>query len=227
MGFDQSSITSVSKPTWRAGQLYLSWTSTAPAGTWYQVYFARKLTWYGRETRCSIPTPPGQGRFQIGTVSDGEQQTDFSASLPAAPANRVRLSWTGGSFEGSDLSSFRIYGESSPGSGVDYAAPLGEVSAHPGGIVLDGWNMGGWNQGGWGSSPGTYAWTSGPLRSGSWTFGVRPVDQAGNEGPTSEGTVAVAVPPGPPAAYADYSRLAYAYDQGTYRATLTWNPTPG
>lgn len=227
MGFSEADITSVAKPSFESGQMFLRWTSTAPAGTWYQVYVARQLAWYTRATSCTIPVPAGRGRINIGTVADGEQQTDFSSSLPSAPNNRVRMSWLGGTFEGEDIASYRIYSEPSPGAGIDYAKPVGTVAAYPGGFIQDGWGLGGWDEGGWGFASSAYEWTSEPTTSGVWAFAIRPVDSAGNEGAGSAGTVAVSIPPLPPARNADYSRLEYSYDPATKRITLNWNPSPG
>jgi len=227
MAFDESVILSIAKPAWQAGQLFLRWTTSAPAGTWFQIYVARALAWSGKASYASIPTPSGDCRINIGAVADGEQNTDFSASLPTAPENRIRLQWQGGLYEGLDLASFRIYGETAPGSGIDYAKLLGEVAAYPGGFLIDGWNLGGWNEGGWGFTASDYSWISEPRYSGVWGFAIVPVDSAGNEGTGTVGYATVGVPPAPPAFYADFSRLIYSYDPATQKITLTWNPTPG
>lgn len=227
MPFSDAAITSVARPSWRAGQWYLRWTSSAPAGTWFQVYVARRLAWYGQSTSCTIAAPSGPARVNVGTVADGEQRTDFSASLPVAPDDRARLEWLGGRYEGADLAAYRIYGEHAPGAGIDYTKPLAEVAAFPGGFFDDGWGKGGWGQGGWGFAAGTYSWTSGKLASGVWSFAVKPVDAAGNEGPGVVGSVAIVVPPLPPALFSDFERLHYTYDPSTKRVTLLWRPSPG
>lgn len=224
MPFTQSTILSVARPEATAGELHLSWTSSAPAGTWFQVYVARALAWHGRSTYCSIPTPADRARIDVGSVADGEQAVDFAASLPPAPSDRAELRWFGGRYQAADLASYRIYGEPSPGAGVSYARPLAEVAAYPGGIVVDGWNRGKCNRGGWGSAASEYRWTSPPLGNGTWTFAVASVDAAGNEGPAVLGSVAIVAPPRPPATFADGSRLHYAYDPATSTVTLSWNP---
>ena len=81
MAFDQSAIASVSPPASANGQTHLSWTSTAPAGSWYQVYVDRKLAWFGRATSADVPAPGRRARVDVGVVGASERAVDFSASL--------------------------------------------------------------------------------------------------------------------------------------------------
>ena len=110
MGFSQATITGVNPPVYSGFQVYLTWTTTSPAGTWFQVYINRALAWWGQTTnaRLAIPTI-GPVRVDIGTVLAGEEQTDFSADLPAAPARRAELAWLGGTFEGADIAGFQVW----------------------------------------------------------------------------------------------------------------------
>ena len=228
MSFSQATITSVSPPMYSGGQVHLRWTSSSPDGTFFQVYVARHLAWYGQVTRTSIPVPPVVPvRIDIGTVGAGEQFTDFSSSLPSAPANRAALSWLGGTFEAADIAGYHVYGEHTPGGGVVYTSPLATIPAYPGGIITDGWGQGGWGQGGWGQSASSYAWTSDTLTAGTWTFAIKPFDSAGNEGNTTTGTVTIHAPPLPPAPFADRTRLHYSYNATSKKVTLTWNASPG
>jgi hypothetical protein len=230
VGFSQASILDVSRPIQRAGSLFVSWRSSAPAGTWFQIYVGRKLAWWGTTWEAEFPLPPGdRTRIDIGAVGDGEAQTDFSASLPGAPSSRALLTWSGGSYldGGKAPQGFRIYGESAPGGGIDYARPLGFVAAYEGGQIQDGFGDGGFGDGGFGYSASYYRWTSGELRSGTWGFAVMPVDAAGNEGAPSTAYVPITAAPMAPARGGDGKRLRYTYSSATKRATLNWLASPG
>jgi hypothetical protein len=49
MSFGQSSITSVNPPVQHGTQLLLSWASSAPYGTIFQVYLNQQLVWSGTD----------------------------------------------------------------------------------------------------------------------------------------------------------------------------------
>lgn len=228
--FDQSVITEVRPPVWDGSALHLEWTSTAPRGTTYQVYVARALAWYGTSTWVSIPMPSSRVRIDIGAVGPGEGATDFSALLPAAPQDRARLSWLGGSYldatGNDDVSAFRVFGETAPGGGIDFGTVLAEIPAYPGGVLADGFGLGGYGQGGFGRAASSYAWTSPALRSGAWSFAVVPVDAAGNQGTAEFATVTILSPPRPPAAFSDGTRLKYTYNANDHTVTLFWQASP-
>jgi hypothetical protein len=228
--FDQSSITEVRPPVWDGSAVHLEWTSTAPSGTVFQVYVARSLVWHGTSTWVAIPMPSSQVRIDIGAVGPGEAATDFSALLPAAPNDRARLSWLGGTYldptGNDDVSGFEVYGEVLPGSGIDFQNTLAEITAYPGGILTDGFGLGGYGQGGFGRSASAYSWTSQALQSGAWSFAVVPVDAAGNQGAPSLTSVTILAPPRPPAAFPDGSRLIYTYNPSARTLTLFWQPSP-
>ena len=230
MPFDQSSIVEVLPPYWDGSTLQLSWRSTAPAGTTFQVYVGRRLAWYGTARWVALTMPDSRVRVDVGAVGPGEATVDFSASLPPAPDDRVTLEWLGGSYldptGGDDVRGFRVYGSRRAGWGVDLTEPLAEIAAYPGGTPIDGYGLGGFGQGGFGRSASTYRWTSPALGSGAWTFAVTSFDAAGNEGEPSIMTASIAAPPRPPAASADGSRLRCDYDPATRQATLSWNPSP-
>ena len=85
MSFSQSSITSVSPPVQQGAQLLLSWTSSAPPGTVYQVYLNQQLAWTGVGLSCTIPVPDGNftdrhRHRRLGRYSD--QLSDRTASSP-------------------------------------------------------------------------------------------------------------------------------------------------
>jgi hypothetical protein len=228
--FDQSSITEVKPPVWDGSALLLEWVSSAPEGTMFQVYVDRVLAWHGTSRWVSLPMPETRGRIDIGAVGPDEATTDFSAGLPAAADLRARLSWLGGSYldpsGDDDVAGFHVFGETSPGGGIDYATPLATIAAYPGGIVADGFGLGGFGRGGFGRAASSYGWTSAALRSGVWSFAVASFDAAGNLGAATVSSVAIVAPPRPPAPFEDGSRLRASYDPVTRKVTLTWLPSP-
>ncbi len=223
MSFSQFTITSVNPPVQQGTQLLLSWNSTAPAGTLFQVYVNQQLAWSGVGLSCSVPLPPTIARIDIGTVASGDTQSTVRAELPASPGRLATLSWLGGTFQGTDIAGFHVYGEDTPGGGIDYTTILATVPAYIAGIITDGFGYGGFGQGGFGQSAGAYSWTSQPLAPGTWNWGVKPFDIAGNEGPAQTTAVTIAAPPLPPAPFANMTRLQYTYAPATKRVTLNWN----
>ncbi|WP_337176952.1 hypothetical protein [Paludisphaera sp.] len=230
MPFEQTSIVEVKPPTWDGATLHLSWVSTAPAGTTFQVYVGRRLAWYGTSRWVALTMPDSRVRIDVGTVGAGEATADFSASLPPAPGDRVALSWLGGSYLDpsgrDDVAGFLVFGSRRAGWDVDYTEPLAEIAAYPGGAPIDGFGIGGFGQGGYGRAASTYRWTSAALGSGTWTFAVVSFDRAGNQGTKAIMTTNIVAPPRPPAADSDGYRLRCIYDPATRKATLSWNPSP-
>jgi len=229
MGFSQATITSVNPPVPSGGQYWISWTSSSPVGTWFQVYLNEQLAWAGQQTAIWLPIPTGgASRVDIGTVLAGEEQTNYSSSLPAGPNRTVELTWLGGTYEAPDLAGFHVYGEASPSAGIIYTTPLATITAYPSGIFTDGFGFGGFGYGGFGESSSSYSWTSKSLTSGTWNWAVKPFDQAGNLGSAMTTAVVIAVPPFEPAAYPDRSRLKYTYQASPiFEVTLDWNASPG
>jgi hypothetical protein len=255
--FSQLTITSVNPPVYSGFQVYLSWTSSSPAGTWFQVYVNRLLAWWGQTTNARLAIPDtGPDRVDIGTVGAGEEQTDFSAVLPMAPARRAELTWLGGTFEGADIAGFQVwlsgnalgYGQGGYGQGGYGGTPTGygaggfgggpyggmllttleaDITAYPSGIMTDGFGFGGFGLGGFGQSASTYSWTSEPLTSGTWYYAVVPYDSAGNLGTPAVAGVTILVPPLPPALFPDNTRLHYTYNATLHEVTLNWNASPG
>jgi hypothetical protein len=227
MPFDQTPITEVKPPIFQAGQLWISWTSTAPAGSWYQVYISGRLMWFGQSLDVSLPAPSGRVRINVGVVGSSERSTDFSSTLGAVPPNRANLAWKGGTYQDDTIQAFNIYSSTVAGGAVSYTTPLATIAAYEAGIITDGWGYGGWGDGGWGRANNDYTWQSLPLTNGTWTFGIKPIDAAGNEGTATTATVTIAVPPLPPARFSDGKRLHTSYSAGTRKVTLTWNASPG
>jgi hypothetical protein len=232
MAFSQASITSGPTFAARGPVLVVSWASSAPAGTAFQLYADKRLIWSGTQRSVSLPYPTGRTTYTVGTVAAGEGQTNFAASLPATPGggDRARLSWYGGTFldpDGNDgVQAFRVYGGLVPGGAVDYDNLLATVPAYtieP----TDGFGRGAFGQGGFGRSAGEYSWTSDPLSGGTWNFAVRAVDKVGNETTLASSSVILTAPPMPPAADALGRRLTYSYNAGTQIATLSWLASPG
>jgi hypothetical protein len=228
MAFSQATITAVNPPQYWGAQVYLSWQTTSPGGTWFQIYLDQALSWFGQSTSVRLPVPPsGVTRVDIGTVLPGEEQTDFSSSLPAAPGRKAELSWLGGTFEAADIAGFRVFGSDSAGGSVDYSAVLADITAYPSGIYTDGWGLGGWGYGGWGEAASTYSWTSDSLTAGTWFYAVTPYDSAGNLGTAATVSIDIVAPPLAPAPFADGLRLTYTFNASLEEATLLWNASPG
>jgi hypothetical protein len=227
--FSQIFILSVDPPVQNGADLLLSWTSNAPAGLVFQVYVNLELIWAGPGTSAEVrvPDPPGSPvRIDIGTVGLANEWVDYSSLLPVRPKRSAELTWLGGTYEAADIAGFHVYGEHTPGGGIDYTAPLASVPVYTAGIINDGYGYGGFGQGGYGAAAGSYSWTSGTLSTGTWAFAVLPFDAAGNEGTAQRTTVAICAPPLPPAPFADRSRLHYTYSSSAHKAMLTWNASP-
>jgi len=231
MSFSQATITEVFPPrVWTGGQVSFSWTSSSPAGTWYQLYVDHHLAWWGQANSVRLPIPFVQGggpeRIDIGTVAVGEEQTDFSGSLPATYLRRAQITWLGGTFLDPDIAGFRVYGGAAPGAAVNYATALADIAAYPGGILTDGFGLGQFGYGGYGQSAGSYTWMSNPLDAGNWNFAVAPYDSTGNQGTALTTSVAIVAPPLAPGLFGDGARLHYSYAISPHKTTLTWNLSP-
>ena len=158
-----------------------------------------------------LPAPTTEADVEVGTVAVGDELTDYSASLPTIPADRVLLTWAGGSSVAANVALFKVYSSAAPGGAVSMTAPVATVKAQTTA----------------GAAAPSYAWTSAPLAGGVWQFAVVPMDTAGNAC-ASPGTVSVTVsaPPQPTASDSRGVRLHYAFAPSTRVATLTWLPSP-
>jgi len=226
-GWTQQYITSVNPPVQYGTELFLSWTSDAPPGLVFQVYENDVLVWSGSSPYCTLPLPPYIVRFDIGTVGFTQQYVSFASLLPAAPLLQAELNWLGGTFEATDIAGFHVYGENSPGGGIDYSSILATIPAYTAGIITDGFGYGGFGQGGFGEAAGSYSWVSDALTSGTWNFAVVPFDTNGNEGTGATTAVTIIAPPQEPAPFSDRLRLHYTYNASLYEVTLNWNASPG
>jgi len=194
----------------------------------YQIYLQGALAWTGTSPYCTLPLPAaGPVAIDIGTVGFTQQHVSFASLLPPAPQTQAYLSWLGGTFEGADISGFHVYGENSPGAGIDYSSVLATISAYTAGVITDGFGYGGWGDGGFGESAGSYSWVSDALSSGTWHFAVVPFDSSGNEGTGATTAVTITSPPQEPAPFIDRSRLHYLWNPALYEIMLNWNASPG
>src|SRR4051812_24901101 len=108
MAFDSSAITEVFPPRIVGGQLMIEWSSSSPAGSYFQVYLQGELAWSGQGLHANVDIPSGGvNRIDVGAVGATERDQDFGSSL-TIPQNRARLAWTA-----SDTAAkqFRVYGE--------------------------------------------------------------------------------------------------------------------
>ncbi len=212
-----------------AADLHVTWTAAPPVGMVYQLYANRVLMWTGPGLVATIPTPEHLSTINVGWVPVALEHVEFGAAVPGplGTGDRATLAWTGGSYEGSDLAGFNVYGSTAPGGPVSYAAPLATVSASPGGVPQDGFGLGGFGLGGFGLSAGAFGWISGRLTSGTWSFGIKPFDTSGNEGAATETSVVILAAPLPPAPNPRANRLTYTYDPTGHTATLNWLSSPG
>lgn len=226
MSYSEAAI--IGDPTIRISgrELAVSWLSSAPAGTWYQVYVNRNLVTWTQALSVRLAMPTGTVYVNVGTVLPAEVGTDFSASLPAIPLTRIELDWDGGAWEGDNIVGWWIF-QSPPNGAVDLAGtPVGNVFLTVAGVDISGFGVGGFGVGGFGSSSGRYTWTSDTLESGTYTWAVQPYDPAGNANPSPLMVSAtIAAPPIEPAADATGARLRYTLD-GSRKPTLFWLASP-
>lgn len=228
MAFDDSVITG-ERLTPRGADLVVSWASSAPAGTVYQVYCGDRLAWSGTATRCVIPAPAERTRIAIGAVDAAEEPADMTGDggYPSVVADRVRLEWSGGTYLAEDIASFAIYAGNIPGGAVSYTTPVGRVPV-ANGTAVDGFGVGGFGEGGFGRSAGAYRWTSRPIGTGAWNFGIKARRANGAEATAATGSATLAVPPRPVEPFSDGTRLRLnTYNSGTRVATVAFNASPG
>lgn len=231
MAFSQATILDATA-THDGAEVRVSWTTSSPAGTVFQVYVDRALAWSGMKT-STILLLTGTHRLDVGTVAAGENLVDFAASLPSLPAtgDTVELTWDGGSWERTelDVAGFHVYSAAAAGGAIDYATIRATVALATQGVEQGGWGQGGWGGGGWGIGQSSYAWTSGHLCPGVWAFGVKAFDVAGNESTAVTTSATLATAPPPPAANPAGQRLTYNnfhLATGHAYATLNWLASP-
>lgn len=225
MSFDDSSISDL-RIKRLIGGIVLAWNSSEPDGTFFQVYIDGLMIASTMKRSIMLPHgTPGRSRFiQVGKV-DPSEANQITGSLPSAPTSgdRPRITWSGGTYLSESIESFCIYRSSTPGGSVSYSNPIGIVPAYPNGIIEDGAGVGRAGQGGAGRSESIYSIRVAPLPTGTWRFGIKPRDSAGNLGTAIEMNVSSLAFPTPPKMI-NGSRLNYTYNSGTRVATITWTP---
>ena len=169
MAFSQSAISNVNVQV-DGTELFVSWTSSAPPDTTYQVYVDHRLSWFGMAQQCHVPIPSNAaGRnvwVEVGTVDPGDASVDFSSSLtgPGGPGDRALLSWLGGTYldptGNDDVQGFFVFQSSAANAPINYTAPVDSMLAYPGGWISDGFGQGGFGQGGFGRGDSSYRWTA-------------------------------------------------------------------
>lgn len=220
MPFDPTPILSGPHCARHGSELRITWASSAPFGTVFQLYADNRLVYAGRQRACTLPAAFAGSVLRVGVVDPAERLTDFGASLPAVPgaARRPELSWDGGTYLLPELASFRVFRGATPGAPVDYGSPpVAVIPAYPRGVLNDGFGVGGFGRGGFGLAASSYRWVGPPLAAGTWHFGVVPVGNDGSQGPAWEPSVTIATAPDPP------TGLSYRYDTVTRQVTLDWS----
>lgn len=226
MPFDDSDISDV-RLTRSGPSLVVSWHSTLPDSTIYQVYSGTVLAWSGRGTRTSIPLPTEECEVHVGAVAAGESRSDFSPSLPPAPGGgrTVKLEWDAGTYLDNTIFEFRIYKNIEPGGAVSYASPVAIVPFSVMGRTGDGYGRQRYGRAPYGRGVTRYRWTSGRLSGGDHTFAVKGADAAGNIGDVATVDATIEAPPEPPARV-DGLRVSISYNEAAGELTLTWAPSP-
>ncbi len=238
MGFSQSGI-AVQSVQPAGPELFVRWTSSAPEGTYFQVYVDGQLNWSGTSRRCYVPFPAGAfGRnlwVDVGMVDAAEARVDFSSELASSTnggGGIVRISWLGGTYldpsGAGDVEGFHLYRGPTAGAAVDFTTVIDTVPAYAGGPITDGFGMGGFNLGGFGQAATFYSWSTVGLSSGLWQFAVVPFDHEGNDrGSGQTVSVTISAAPSPPGRLPDGSQLDYTYSgPPSGQVTLTWAASP-
>ena len=169
-------------------------------GIAFQLYANATLSdWTGGNSLTTFWFPTRHTMFEIFAIAAHLASTSQSNLISTTGGETVTLTWTAST--SSDVKEYRIYANDGAGGAVDYDTLYATVTASVGGYT-----------------PDTYSYKTARLASGSWTFGIRAVDTAGNvqTTPTREDTVVIARLPEPP------QNPSYTYSGTTYKATLSW-----
>lgn len=190
--------------TWKGGRFELGYPLGMPlgveAGVSFQVYSGGGLLCATGEPQASVPARIGELNWfeviGVATHLKGFQQLNV---IERSLGRKAKLEWPASG--SGDVETYRIYHDNRSGT-VDYGTVTGEVEAKPGGVALT-----------------DYSWTSEELQSGSWKFGLRTVDAAGNArtSPVREVAASITATPDP------VSGLGHTYNGVSHKATLTWS----
>lgn len=226
--FNEAGITDIRADRFDA-DMYLTFSTDWPNGSYYQIYINHTLKWVGTTTRVVIPGVGGGPLIvHVGNVAPENRNADFSATLPeVVPAGaRARVTWAGGRWISPNLSGFHIYISVNPGSPIDWTNRVGDVPARHGSDWGDGFGRGPFGRGPFGRGVVAYRWVSGPLRTGIYQVGIRAYDSSGTESAdTGTQSVSVVAPPSVVPTFGDGTRLRSTLSPTTLQATLTWNPS--
>ncbi|HUU42663.1 MAG TPA: hypothetical protein VMX57_02730 [Planctomycetota bacterium] len=189
---------------WKAGRFELGYPLGMPlgvdAGVAFQVYTSGAYCCATTEPLVLLPVvDDALNWFEIVGVATHLQTRDQSNVIERSLGRRVTLAWPASASD--DVAGYRVYHDDRSGT-VDYETVVDEVDANPGGLARD-----------------DYAWTSDELAAGTWRFGIRAADAAGNvkTAPVREVELTLTPPPDPPA------DLAHDYHDVTHTVTLSWS----
>jgi hypothetical protein len=190
--------------TWKGGRFELGYPLGMPLGVdpgvSFQVYSGGAFCGATGEPQANVPVRADElSWFEVIGVATHLKSVRQSNVIEKSLGRKVKLTWCASS--SADVCTYRIYHDNRSGT-VDYGTVIGEVTAKPGGVALEG-----------------YTWTSDELQAGTWKFGLRTVDAAGNvkTSPVREAEVSLTTVPDPPAG------LGHTYDSGSHKVTLTWS----
>jgi hypothetical protein len=131
------------------------------------------------------------------------------------------LKWYGGKDISDDFVAFHVYVSGTSGGSVDYGNILATVRAITDPAIA-GAGMGGAGEGGAGVAETIYQWTSKPMPSGTWNYGVKAVDSSGNESAAITFSAVIETPPQQVPMNANRTRMTGSYSPSTRVLTLSW-----
>jgi len=174
-------------------------------GISFQVYVGRQFAGYtGGNGFTTQVLPSRQNWVEIIPIASHLREIDQHHVCENTGGETAELYWPKSTSD--DVQTYRIYENDGAGGAVSYTTPTATVQARPGGEY-----------------PATgYTYRTARHASGTWVFGIRAVDAAGNvqTTPTREQSCTITRVPEPPGS------LAYTYAFATKKATLTWtSPT--
>lgn len=190
--------------TWKGGRFELGYPLGMPLGVdpgvSFQVYSGGAFCCATSEPQANVPVRADElNWFEVIGVATHLKSIQQTSVIEKSLGRKVKLTWPRSNSE--DVETYRIYRDNRSGT-VDYTTVIGEVAARPGGVALE-----------------SCTWTSGELQAGTWKFGLRTVDAAGNvkTSPVREVAVSITPVPDPPRG------LAHTYESSSHKVTLTWS----
>ena len=190
--------------SWRGGATRMGGPLGMPLGRdssiFFQLYVNRGFrgsTW--ADSAVVSAEPARQNWIEIIPVATHLRETDQSNITLNTGGETAEIVWTASA--ATDVANYRVYNNAGTAGSVNYSGDYLIVQARAGGQAAS-----------------AYTVRTGRLASGTWIFGVRAVDDAGNiqTTPAREDSCTVARLPEPPSA------LAYTYNTSPKTATFTW-----